>query len=85
VGLIRSGTSRQHVTQWTMQHADGPRYLEIRSDAHVLVVEDQMHRQIRFREWFGYGNPNVKVVSTASGATAELGNRPQFDFLFFAD
>ena len=44
----------------------------IREDARILIVEDQMHRQIKFREWLGYSNPNVKIVSTASAAIATL-------------
>lgn len=79
---IRSGTSRQYVTQWTMQHRGGPRYLEIPTDARVLVVEDQMHRQIKFREWLGYSNANVKIVSTASAAIEEFQQEGLFQFLF---
>ena len=46
--------------------------MEIPTDARVLVVEDQMHRQIKFREWLGYSNANVKIVSTASAAIARF-------------
>jgi len=42
-----------------------------------------MYRQIRFREWLGYANPNVKIVSTASAAIATLrpGERA-YDYIF---
>jgi DNA-binding NarL/FixJ family response regulator len=55
----------------------------IREDVHFLIVEDQLYRQIRFREWLGYANPNVKIVSTASAAIATLQpDERAYDYIF---
>src|SRR5258705_11558973 len=78
--MIRSGTSKRAVTQWTRQSepGQGPQYIEVPANWKVLVVEDALVRQLQFRDWLG---SNAKIVAKVNDAIAAL-HEEQFDLVF---
>jgi hypothetical protein len=66
------------VTQWTIQRTGGSKYFEIHDTDTVLVVEDNLYRQLTFRNWIGAA---VKIVRRADTAIQEIKLR-HFDWVF---
>jgi len=76
---FRVGTSSRRITRYSLppKPGAGPRYIAIPRDHRVLVVEDLLHRQLRFLQQLG---PAVKIVSRAEDAIEAL--RQPFDWIF---
>lgn len=74
---FRVGTSSRRVTKYSTPRPGGPRYIVVPCGAKVLVAEDLLHRQLRFREWL----PQAKIVNRAETAILEL-KRQRYDWIF---
>ena len=70
--------TRHTVTRWTKQHLGGPRYIEVRAEDKILVVENTLHRQMKFREWLA---STAKIVSRVDRALREI-EAQTFDVIF---
>jgi hypothetical protein len=76
--VFRVGTSSRRTTSWSLPRPGGPRYIVVAAGAKCLVVEDLLHRQLRFRNWLG---SSAVIVARADAAIQELQRQP-FDMVF---
>ena len=76
--VFRVGTSSRRATSWSLPRPGGPRYIVVAAGAKCLVVEDLLHRQLRFRNWLG---SSAVIVARADAAIQEL-QRQSFDVVF---
>jgi Cyclic-phosphate processing Receiver domain len=69
---------RHPVNRWTKEHIGGPRYIEVRDEDKILVIENTLHRQIKFRVRLP---PTAKIVSRVDRALREI-EAQRFDLIF---
>jgi hypothetical protein len=75
---FRVGTSSRHVSKYSIPRS-GPHYIVVGAHEYALVVEDSLHRQLRFLRQLG--STATKIVSRAPDAIRELEAR-HFDVVF---